>query len=150
MPANLPARLGLADLRSNDPVRPLALARLHRAFGAAGMDLPGPVTTPWAGLAGAWGVRWLVAPASGLEGPATAGWQEVYANAHARIYRNTRALGEVRLAGATVALPRSATSLRDASEKSACSNSRVISPSRVSPRRKYSGWPTTSRRRIGA
>jgi hypothetical protein len=104
-PEHLPALYGFADLRSNDPVRPLALARLHSALGATGMDLPGPVTTPWAGLAGAWGVRWLVTPAGGLNGPAAAGWQEAYADANARIYRNPRVLGEVRLAGAVIAPP---------------------------------------------
>jgi hypothetical protein len=105
LPANLGASLGFADLRSHDPVRPLALARVHRALGATGMDLAGPVTTPWAGLAGAWGVRWLVTPADGLRGPVAAGWQEVYAGADGRIWRNARALDEVRLAGAAVESP---------------------------------------------
>jgi hypothetical protein len=104
-PENLPALYGFADLRSNDPVRPLALARLHRALGATGMDLAGPVTTPWAGLAGAWGVRWLVTPPGGLSGPVAVGWREIYADAHARIYRNTRALDEVRLACAAIESP---------------------------------------------
>jgi len=104
-PENLPALYHLEDVRSKDAVRPQALARLHAALGSAGMDLPGPVTTPWAGLAGAWGVRWLVTPPGGLSGPVAAGWQEVHADAHARIYRNSRTLDEVRLAGAVVAPP---------------------------------------------
>ncbi len=98
LPPNLAARWGLADLRSADPVRPLALGRLHRALGAEGMDLPGPVTTPWAGLAGAWGVRWLATPPEGIAGPAAAGWEEVYRDAHGRLYRNPRALPVLRLA----------------------------------------------------
>ncbi len=105
LPPNLAARLGLADLRSADPVRPLALARLHQALGAAGMDLPGPVTTPWAGLAGAWGVRWLATPPEGIPGPAAVGWQEAYRDAGGRLYRNLRALPVVRLATRSVPPP---------------------------------------------
>jgi hypothetical protein len=98
LPANLAARLGLADVRSADPVRPLALARLHRALGAAGMDLAGPVTTPWAALAGAWGVRWLATSPQGLTGRCEADWQEVYRDVSGRLYRNSRALPVVRVA----------------------------------------------------
>jgi hypothetical protein len=98
LPANLGARLGFADLRSHSPVRPLALARLHRALGARGMDLPGPVTTPWPGLAGAWGVRWLATPPEGLTGPAATGWREVFRGDDGRLYTNTRALAVLRLA----------------------------------------------------
>jgi hypothetical protein len=105
MPANLPARFGLADLRSVDPVRPLPMARLHQALGAAGMDLPGPVTTPWAGLAGAWNVRWLATPAEGLHGPWAADWEEVYRDAGGRLYRNRRALAMLRLASRAIASP---------------------------------------------
>jgi hypothetical protein len=105
LPPNLSARLGLADLRSMDPVRPLALARLHRALGASGMDLPGPVTTPWPGLAGAWGVGWLVTPAGGHAGPSALGWQEVYRDRSGRLYRNARALAAVRLATKVVLPP---------------------------------------------
>ena len=104
LPPNLSARLGLADLRSMDPVRPLALARLHLALGAAGSDLPGPVTTPWPGLAGAWGVGWLVTPAGGHAGPSALGWQEVMRSGEGRLYRNPRALAALRLA-TKVALP---------------------------------------------
>ncbi len=86
-------------------MRPLALARLHQAFGAAGMDLPGPVTKPWAGLAGAWGVRWLATPADGVSGPAAAGWQEAYRDAGGRVYRNVRALPILRLATRVVPPP---------------------------------------------
>ncbi|MBZ5589537.1 MAG: hypothetical protein LAO05_13325 [Acidobacteriia bacterium] len=105
LPPNLPARYGLADLRSADPVRPLGLARLHQALGARGMDLPGPVTTPWAGLAGAWGVRWLATPPEGVVGSSAAGWEEVWRDAGGRIYRNSRALPVLRLASATSAPP---------------------------------------------
>ncbi len=104
-PANLPALYGLEDLRSNDPLRPVALARLHAALGAGGMDLAGPVTTPWAGLAGAWGVRWLVTPPSGLEGSAAAGWREVYRGPRGRLYEDGRALEPARLAGTVVDPP---------------------------------------------
>ncbi len=102
---NLAARLGFSDLRSFSPVRPLALARLHQALGAAGMDLPGPVTTPWAGLAGAWCVRWLATPPEGVTGPAAAGWQEAYRDAGGRLYRNVRALPVLRLATRSVPSP---------------------------------------------
>jgi hypothetical protein len=105
LPPNLAARMGLADVRSADPVRPLALARLHRALGAEGMDLAGPVTKPWAGLAGAWGVRWLATPAQGLSGACAFGWQEVYRDGGGRLYRNGRALPVVRLASRTVVPP---------------------------------------------
>ncbi|OFV81665.1 MAG: hypothetical protein A2Y78_00830 [Acidobacteria bacterium RBG_13_68_16] len=98
LPANLAARLGLADVRSMDPVRPRALARLHEAMGAAGGDLPGPVTTPWPGLAGAWGVRWLATPPEGFIGPAATGWQEIFRSDAGRLYRNPRALAALRLA----------------------------------------------------
>jgi hypothetical protein len=104
-PPNLTARLGFADLRSNSPVRPLALARLHRALGAEGMDLPGPVTKPWAGLAGAWGVRWLATPPQGLSGACAFGWQEVYRDGGGRLYRNTRMLPVVRLASRMITPP---------------------------------------------
>jgi len=104
LPANLGARLGFADLRAQDPVRPLALARLHHALGSEGMDLPGPVTTPWAGLAGAWGVRWLVTPADGITGAAAAGWAENYRDATGMIYRNPRCLPALRAATAALAV----------------------------------------------
>jgi hypothetical protein len=105
LPANLSARLGLADLRSMDPVRPRALARLHEALGAAGGDLPGPMTQPWAGLAGAWGVRWLATPPEGLAGPAATGWREVFRSDEGRLYTNTRALSVLRLATRVVPPP---------------------------------------------
>ena len=104
-PPNLTARLGFADLRSNSPVRPLALARLHQALGAAGSDLPGPVTTPWAGVAGCWGARWLATPPEGVEGAAATGWQEVYRDRSGRLYRNARALPAIRLATRVVGSP---------------------------------------------
>ena len=105
LPANLGARLGFSDLRSFDPVRTLPLVRLHRALGATAVDLPGPVTAPWAGLAGAWGVRWLATPPDGLHGACAAGWEEAYRDDDGRIYRNTRALPVVRLASRVSASP---------------------------------------------
>jgi hypothetical protein len=104
LPANLGARIGVADLRDHDPVRALALARLHRALGAAGMDLPGQVTSPWAGLAGAWGVRWLVTPAEGIAGPAAAGWAEAFREINGVIYRNPRCLPILRVATRAVVM----------------------------------------------
>ncbi len=103
LPPNLAARGGLSDVRSADPVRPIALGRLHAALGAEGSDLPGQVTKPWAGVAGAWGVRWLVAPPDGVSGAAAAGWEEVYRDAGGRLYRNERALPPLRLATRAIA-----------------------------------------------
>ncbi|HUK14661.1 MAG TPA: hypothetical protein VLW17_15290 [Thermoanaerobaculaceae bacterium] len=105
LPANLAAGLGLSDLRSHDPMRPEALTRLHEALGAAGRDLPGEITSPWAGLSGAWGVRWLVAPPAGVAGASIAGWEDVARFANGRIFRNSRALPVVRLATHAVAPP---------------------------------------------
>jgi hypothetical protein len=105
LPANLAARWGADDLRAHDPVRPASLARLHRALGCSGMDLPGPLTAPWSGLTGAWGVRWLVTPVAGLQGPPAAGWDEVYRDGEGRIYRNSRTLPVVRLAGRAIRPP---------------------------------------------
>jgi hypothetical protein len=105
LPANLAARLGLADLRVHDPVRSQAQTRLDQALGAAGLDLPGDVTTPWAGLAGAWGVRWLVTPPAGVTGVAAASWEEVAHDEVGRIYRNPRALPVLRLVTRTTEPP---------------------------------------------
>ena len=105
LPANLAARWGAGDLRAHDPVRPGSLARLHQALGSSGMDLPGPLTAPWSGLAGAWGVRWLVTPPDGVPGPFAAGWEEVYRDDEGRIYRNSRTLPTVRLAGRAIRPP---------------------------------------------
>jgi len=100
-PPNLAARAGLADLRSHEPMRPRALASLHRAFGCDGADLPGPVTRPWAGLTGAWGVRWLATPSTGLPvGAVASGWEAVYRNDDGRLFRNGRTLPVLRLATA--------------------------------------------------
>jgi hypothetical protein len=74
-------------------------------LGAEGMDLPGPVTKPWAGLAGAWGVRWLATPPQGLSGACAFGWREVYRDGGGRLYRDSRALPVVRLASRTVTPP---------------------------------------------
>lgn len=105
LPPNRAAASGLADLRGSDPVRSLALARLHQALGSAGLDLPGPVTRPWAGLAGCWGVRFLVAPPAGLPADVAAGWQDVTADGGGRLYRNARALPVARLATVAVGSP---------------------------------------------
>ena len=105
LPPNRSAMLGLADLRANDPTRSARLVALHHALGSAGDDLPGPLTLPWAGLAGAWGVRWLVVPAPGMTGPAAVGWQEALRGESAVLYRNTRALPIVRLATQAVLSP---------------------------------------------
>ncbi|MDW7968082.1 MAG: YfhO family protein [Thermoanaerobaculum sp.] len=107
VPANLLARMGFEDLRSNDPMRPRALTSLHRALGSRGEDLPGPITTPWAGLAGAWGVRWLLTSPQGVSGPWGVGWQEVEAHLTGglRLYRNRRYLPPLRLAFAAQVAP---------------------------------------------
>ncbi len=98
LPANVAARWGLADLRAHDPVRPRTLARLHAALGAEGADLAGEVTRPWAGLAGAWGVQWLVTPPAGVPPAPAASWLEVWRGEGGRIYANKRSLPIVRLA----------------------------------------------------
>lgn len=106
LPANLGARLGVEDLRSYDPMRPRTLAFLHHALGSEGLDLPGPIMRPWAAIAGAWGVRWLVTPPSGV-GCArwAAGWEEVYRDDSGALYRNRRALPILRLATTAVTPP---------------------------------------------
>lgn len=106
LPANLAARAGLADLRSNEPMRPRSLAALDLALGSDGLNLPGPVSLPWAALAGAWGVRWLATPESGLPaGAVAAGWVESYRDRDGRIFRNSRALPVLRLAERAVPPP---------------------------------------------
>ena len=105
VPANLLARLGLADLRSHDPVRPRSLARLHRALGAVGEDLPGPITKPWSRLAGAWGVRWLLTGPDGVPACCREGWEEVSSSGGLRLFRNLHYLPPLRLAGAVVPPP---------------------------------------------
>jgi hypothetical protein len=106
LPPNLAARDGLADLSSNEPMRPRSLAALDNALGSDGLDLPGPITRPWAALAGAWGVRWLAAPESGLPGgPVAAGWAEVYRDRDGRLFRNSRFMPALRLAMRAVPAP---------------------------------------------
>lgn len=102
LPPNRAALAGLVELQANDPVRSMELTRLHHALGSGGLDLPGPVTRPWAGLSGAWGVRWLATPADGLPADLVAGWEETEAGAGGRIYRNTRVLPVLRLASNVV------------------------------------------------
>jgi hypothetical protein len=107
LPANLAAGAGLADLRSHEPMRARSLALLHRALGSDGLDLPGPVLRPWAGLAGSWGTRWLTTSAAGLDpgSAVAAGWTEVLRTDHARFYRNARAFPVTRLATRALAPP---------------------------------------------
>ncbi len=105
LPANTAARWGLADLRAHDPVRPRALARLHAALGAQGMDLSGDVTRPWAGLAGAWGVQWLATPPDGLPTAQADGWVPVWRGSGGCVYGNPRVLPVARLARRAIAPP---------------------------------------------
>ncbi len=105
LPANLAAEEGLADVRAHDPVRPLALWRLHEALGATGAGLAGPVSTPWATVAGSWGVRWLVTPPDGVTGACADGWEEIYAGADGRVYRNSRWAPVMRLVDTVVISP---------------------------------------------
>ncbi|MFH1176565.1 MAG: hypothetical protein V1750_04085, partial [Acidobacteriota bacterium] len=105
LPPNLAARWGLSDLRSHDPLRPASLARLHRALGAEGEHLPGPVLRPWAGLAGAWGARFLATGPEGVDGALGAGWEEVFRTPEGRVYRNLRAQPVLRLATTAVLPP---------------------------------------------
>ncbi|HEV8266932.1 MAG TPA: YfhO family protein, partial [Thermoanaerobaculia bacterium] len=97
---NLADRLGVADLRANDPIRPRRLADLHSFFGATGAGIPGAVTSPWPGLAGAWGVRWLAAPAGTAPASIPNAWEEIYRGADGVIFRNRRALPVLRVATA--------------------------------------------------
>ncbi|MGQ9495503.1 MAG: hypothetical protein ACUVRY_04480 [Thermoanaerobaculaceae bacterium] len=90
VPANLLARAGVVDLRSHDPVRPQTLAALHHALGSQGEDLPGPLTKPWAGLAGAWGVKWLLTGPEGLPQCCQEGWELVREGRQLKLFRNLR------------------------------------------------------------
>lgn len=105
LPPNRAALAGLSELGANDPVRTLPLTRLHHALGSEGLDLPGPVTRPWAGLSGAWGVRWLATPPQELSSELIVGWEEVEAGAGGRVLRNTRTLPELRLVSRIVPPP---------------------------------------------
>lgn len=105
LPPNRAAAWGLADLRGSDPVRSVALARLHQGLGSAGLDLPGPVMRPWAGLAGCWGVRWLATPPAGLPADVATGWEPVTAGEGGRLYRNARELPVARVAATAVQSP---------------------------------------------
>ncbi len=98
LPPNFAARLGLADLRANDPVAPRAFRSLQEAV-AASDYLLGTIFAPWSGLSGAWGVRWMVSLSPLPEGaPFVAGWEKAATAGSGAVYRNTRALGTVRLA----------------------------------------------------
>lgn len=98
LPPNLAARLGLADLRANDPVAPRPFRALQEAFGVSD-PLVGTILSPWSGLAGAWGVGWMVSSEPLPErAPFAAGWEKTVTAASGAIFRNARALGTVRLA----------------------------------------------------
>lgn len=98
LPPNFAARFGLADLRANDPVAPPAFRTLQTALSVSD-PLLGTILAPWSGLAGAWGVRWMVSAAPLPEGaPFAAGWEKVAATRDGAVFRNLRALGTVRLA----------------------------------------------------
>lgn len=98
LPPNLAARLGLADLRANDPVAPPAFRALQSAL-AVSDPLLGTIFAPWSGLSGAWGVRWMVSLPPLPEGtPSVAGWERAAAAGDGAVYRNPRALGTVRIA----------------------------------------------------
>ena len=98
LPPNFAARLGLSDLRANDPVAPRAFRSLQEAL-AASDPLLGTILAPWSGLSGAWGVRWMVSLSPFPEGaPFAAGWEEAAIAGGGTVYRNPRALGTVRLA----------------------------------------------------
>lgn len=104
-PANLLARAGAADLRANDPVRSCSLARLHHALGSPGEDLPGPVTAPWPGLSGAWGVRWLVLPGETDIDTSAVGWVPFSSDQRWRVLANPRALPVLRIVSGSVPPP---------------------------------------------
>ncbi len=98
LPPNLAARLGLSDLRANDPVAPLSFRTLEEGFGVSD-PLLGTILAPWSGLAGAWGVRWMLAPAPLPDGaPFAHGWEKAATAGKGAIYRNPRSLPIVRLA----------------------------------------------------
>jgi len=105
LPPNRAALVGLADLAAHDPVRSLPLAAVHEALGCEGMDLPGPVSLPWAGLTGAWGVRWLATPGGELRPDVVTGWQPVLVRPEGHIYRNEKALPVARVVGEVVTAP---------------------------------------------
>ncbi len=102
LPPNLASRYGLADLRASDPLRPLPFTAMMAALGE-----PEPVLGGWlehapAGLAGAWGVRFMLAPPDAEPGP---GWQPVARDRHGSLWRNQRVLDEIRVVGEVLALP---------------------------------------------
>jgi hypothetical protein len=98
LPPNLAARLGLSDLRANDPVAPPSFRALQEALGVSD-PLLGTVLVPWSGLAGAWGVRWMLSSGPLPEGaPFTAGWERAATTERGAIYRNPRRLALVRVA----------------------------------------------------
>ncbi len=100
LPPNLSSRYGLADLRSFDPVRPWPLARLHALLGATDPVLPGPLHRAPPRLLGAFGVRYLLAPA-GREVP---GWVPLDAGDGVRVWENPHWRPEIRAVGRTVAV----------------------------------------------
>jgi hypothetical protein len=98
LPPNLAVRLGLSDVRANDPVAPQSFRTLQKAL-VVSDTLLGTIFAPWSGLSGAWGVRWMVSFVPLPEGaPFVAGWERAAAAGSGAVYRNPRALGTVRLA----------------------------------------------------
>ncbi len=98
LPPNFAARLGLSDLRANDPVAPRSFRALQEAL-VVSDPLLGTVFTPWSGLSGAWGVNWMVSFAPLPDGaPFALGWERTATAGNGAVYRNLRGLGTVRLA----------------------------------------------------
>jgi len=98
LPPNMASRYGLADLRAFDPLRPLPMTRLLGALGEPEPVLGGALEAAPAGLCGAWGVRYLVAPAA----VDAKGWIRLWSDAATSLWRNPRVLPEVRLCGEVI------------------------------------------------
>lgn len=95
---NFAARLGLSDLRANDPVAPRSFRALQGALSVSD-PLLGAVFTPWSGLSGAWGVAWMVSIAPLPEGaPFAQGWEKTAVAGDGGVWRNARGLEPVRVA----------------------------------------------------
>lgn len=100
LPPNLASRYGLADLRASDPLRPLPFTAMMAALGEAEPVLGGWLERAPAGLAGAWGVRWLLAPPDAEPGP---GWAPAARDHDASLWRNEHVLDEIRVVGEVLA-----------------------------------------------
>ncbi len=99
LPPNLASRYGLEDLRAYDPLRPLPFVALMRALGEPPTVLGGPLGSAPPRLVGAWSVRFLVAPPAYV----APGWERLWADSSASIWRNPRWLPGVRVVGRAVA-----------------------------------------------